>query len=220
MTKELGLHAASRDELLTVIRDALSAGDEYTVVATIEAALSRGVVPRMILSSGLAAGADRIGLQFGMSERVAVIGALKAGMAALRPHINSADGPVEETAVIGTVKGDGHDAGKDLVVMLMQGAGFIVHDIGVNNALDDYLDAVETYTPDILGLCALQSWTMPYTRVVIEMLRQEMRLGDLTIFVGGVPLQGASTEHLGADAYCCAPVEVVDVVQRLMARRM
>lgn len=215
MAEELTLHAIPREELLTLIRDALYEGDEDTVVGAIEIAVVRDIAPRIILSDGLAAGVDRIGLNFGMREEGASVVALQAGMAVLRPHFTRVDGSDLGTMVIGTMKGNGHDVSKDLVAMMMQCAGFTVHDIGVNNSLGDYLEAVETYTPDILVLCGHQSWTMPYTRVVIEVLRQEGFRDDLLVIVGGAPLQGESIEQFGVDAYCYGPVNVVETAQRL-----
>lgn len=213
------LHAVPHDKLLRVIRDALYEGDEKTVAGTIEVALERGVDPRTIVSDGLAAGVDRAGLWFGMREEGAAVMALKTGMATLCPHLARIDGPTEGTVVLGTVKGDDHDTGTKLVALMLESAGFTVHDIGGNNAVGDYLDAVETYTPDILGVCALRSWTQPYIRVILEVLRQERRREELIVVVGGAPLQSESTEQFGADAVCCDPAGIVAAAKRLMARR-
>lgn len=220
MVKELDLHAITRDELLTVIRTALCAGDDTTVIGAVEAAVTDSIAPQTILSDGLAAGAHRIGLRFGMDEEPASIAALHAGMAALRPYLTRrTNGSNVGTIVIGTVKGNGDDIGKDLAAMMMQAAGFTVHDIGANNAIDDYLRAVDTYAPDILGVCAFRSWTEPYTRVVIEVLRQERQRDDLIVIVGA-PAKNQSTQQSGADAYCCDPEAILNSAQRFAARRV
>lgn len=217
---ERNLHVIPREELLTVIRTALCEGDETTVVGAVEAAVTDSIEPRAILSDGLAVGAHRIGLRFGMDEKPASIAALHAGMAALRPYLTRrTNGTDVGTVVIGTVKGNGDDVGKDLAAMMMQAAGFTVHDIGGNNALDDYLRAVETYAPDILGICAFRSWTEPYTRVVVEVVRQERQRDNLVVIVGA-PAKNQSTQQIGVDAYCCDPEAILNAAQRFAARRV
>lgn len=219
MADELDQHALSRDEVLARIRDALYTGDERAVMAAVNSALSRDIAPRDVLSKGLIGGVDGIDRQFGVAEATPMDTAVQAGVAALRPHFTPRSEPPIGTIVIGTVKGNGCDLRKDLVVMMLQDAGFAVHDIGTNNATDDYVNAVETYRPDILGVRALQTWTIPYIRVVIEALRKEGLGEDLIVLGGGATLEAASTDKVGADVYCRGVMETVEAAKRLIGLR-
>ena len=128
--------------------------------------------------------------------------AMKGGMAVLRPLLAESGAPPIGKMVIGTVKGDIHDIGKNLVVMMIEGAGFEVFDIGINNSIEDYLVALEKHQPDILGMSALLTTTMPYMKVVIETLIDKGKRDDYIILVGGAPLNEEFSRAIGADAYC------------------
>ena len=121
--------------------------------------------------------------------------------------------------VIGTVKGDIHDIGKNLVGMMMEGAGFEVIDLGINNPVENYLAALEEHKPDILGMSALLTTTMPYMKVVIdELVARDIR-DDYTVMVGGAPLNEAFGEAIGADAYCRDAAVAVETAKEYMTRK-
>ena len=121
--------------------------------------------------------------------------------------------------VIGTVKGDIHDIGKNLVGMMMEGAGFEVVDLGINNSVDSYLDAIEREGPDILGMSALLTTTMPYMKVVIDTLIEKGMREDYTVLVGGAPLNEEFSKAIGADAYCRDAAVAVETAKEFMARK-
>jgi len=121
--------------------------------------------------------------------------------------------------VIGTVKGDIHDIGKNLVGMMMEGAGFEVIDIGINNDVESYLEALDKHRPDILGMSALLTTTMPYMKVVIDELVTRSLRSDYIVLVGGAPLNEEFGAAVGADAYCRDAAAAVDTATLLMRKR-
>ena len=121
--------------------------------------------------------------------------------------------------VIGTVKGDIHDIGKNLVCMMMEGAGFEVFDIGINNGVEKYLAAIEKHQPEILGMSALLTTTMPYMKVVIDTLKEKGMRDDYIVLVGGAPLNESFAQAVGADAYCRDAAVAVETAKTLLARR-
>jgi methylmalonyl-CoA mutase cobalamin-binding domain/chain len=121
--------------------------------------------------------------------------------------------------VIGTVKGDIHDIGKNLVSMMMEGAGFDVVDLGINCAVEKYLAALEEHRPDILGMSALLTTTMPYMKVVIDTLKDKGIRDDYIVLVGGAPLNEAFADAIGADAYCRDAAVAVETAKSFVARR-
>jgi 5-methyltetrahydrofolate--homocysteine methyltransferase len=142
--------------------------------------------------------------------------AMKAGMAILRPLLAETGAPRVGTMVIGTVKGDIHDIGKNLVGMMMEGAGFEVIDLGINNSAEKYLDAIREHQPDILGMSALLTTTMPYMRVVIQALKDEGIRQEIIVLVGGAPLNEAFAEDIEADAYCRDAAVAVETAKKFM----
>ncbi len=121
--------------------------------------------------------------------------------------------------VIGTVKGDIHDIGKNLVGMMMEGAGFEVIDLGINNPVEAYLEAIEREKPDIVGMSALLTTTMPYMKVVIDTLKEKGIRDDYIVLVGGAPLNEEFGKAVGADAYCRDAAVAVETAKAFMARR-
>ncbi|MDH3912379.1 MAG: cobalamin-dependent protein, partial [Rhodospirillales bacterium] len=119
----------------------------------------------------------------------------------------------------GTVKGDIHDIGKNLVGMMMEGAGFEVFDLGINNPVENYLEALEQHQPEILGMSALLTTTMPYMKVVIDTLKEKGIRDDYIVLVGGAPLNEAFAEAVGADAYCRDAAVAVETAKDFVARR-
>jgi methylmalonyl-CoA mutase cobalamin-binding domain/chain len=142
--------------------------------------------------------------------------AMKAGMKVLRPLLAETGVSNVGTVVIGTVKGDIHDIGKNLVSMMLEGAGFEVFDLGINNDVDTYLAAIEEHSPDILGMSALLTTTMPYMDTVIKALKEKGIRDDLIVLVGGAPLNDAFAEHIEADAYCRDASVAVETAKKLI----
>jgi methylmalonyl-CoA mutase cobalamin-binding domain/chain len=141
---------------------------------------------------------------------------MKAGMAILRPLLAESNAPKQGTVVIGTVKGDIHDIGKNLVAMMLEGAGFTVVNIGINNDVNSYLEAIREHDPDILGMSALLTTTMPYMRTVIDTLKEEGIRDKLIVLVGGAPLNDAFAEDIEADAYCRDAAVAVETAKKFM----
>ena len=144
---------------------------------------------------------------------------MKGGMAILRPLLAETGAPPLGKAVIGTVKGDIHDIGKNLVGMMWEGAGFEVIDIGINNPVENYLEAIEEHKPDILGMSALLTTTMPYMKVVIEELVNKGIRNDLIVLVGGAPLNEEFGKAIGADAYCRDAAVAVETAKTMIAKK-
>jgi methylmalonyl-CoA mutase cobalamin-binding domain/chain len=145
--------------------------------------------------------------------------AMKAGMAILRPLLAETGAPKIGKMVIGTVKGDIHDIGKNLVCMMMEGAGFEVIDLGINNPVEKYLAALEEHKPEILGMSALLTTTMPYMKIVIDTLKEKGIRDDYIVLVGGAPLNEDFARQIGADAYCRDAAVTVETAKDLIRRR-
>jgi 5-methyltetrahydrofolate--homocysteine methyltransferase len=222
MSDELDLSELSLEELYEQIWDDLYDGYQEEVVEGVEEALRRGVTPYQVLTEGLVAGMDIVGVDFRdgilfVPEVLMAAKAMKAGMAILRPLLAETGAPVIGKMVIGTVKGDIHDIGKNLVAMMMEGAGFEVINIGINNDADNFMKAISEHKPDIVGMSALLTTTMPYMGVVIDRLKEEGIRNDLLVLVGGAPLNQAFAEEIGADAYCQDAAVAVQTAKKLLA---
>ena len=137
----------------------------------------------------------------------------------LRPLLAATGAPKLGKMVIGTVKGDIHDIGKNLVGMMMEGAGFEVIDLGINNPVEKYLGAIEEHRPDILGMSALLTTTMPYMKVVIDTMKEKGMRDDYVVLVGGAPLNEEFAKAIGADAYCRDAAVAVETAKGYMARK-
>jgi 5-methyltetrahydrofolate--homocysteine methyltransferase len=144
---------------------------------------------------------------------------MKGGMGILKPLLAETGAPRVGKMVIGTVKGDIHDIGKNLVSMMMEGAGFEVVDLGINNPVESYLDALEKEQPDILGMSALLTTTMPYMKVVIDTLIEQGLRDEYVVLVGGAPLNEEFSKAIGADAYCRDAAVAVETAKEVMARK-
>jgi methylmalonyl-CoA mutase cobalamin-binding domain/chain len=160
----------------------------------------------------------RDGILF-VPEVLLAANAMKAGMAILKPLLAETGAPRVGKMVIGTVKGDIHDIGKNLVAMMMEGAGFEVINIGINNPVENYLAALEEHQPDILGMSALLTTTMPYMKVVIDTLKEKGMRDDYIVLVGGAPLNEEFATAIGADAYCRDAAVAVETAKEMMARK-
>ena len=137
----------------------------------------------------------------------------------LQPILSETGAEPVGKIVIGTVKGDIHDIGKNLVGMMMEGAGFQVIDLGINTDVDTYLAALEEHKPNILGMSALLTTTMPYMKVVVDALIEQGLRDDYIVMVGGAPLNDEFGQAVGADAYCRDAATAVEVAKRLIAEQ-
>jgi 5-methyltetrahydrofolate--homocysteine methyltransferase len=186
--------------------------------------LERGWSAEQVLSKALVDGMTIVGIDFRdgilfVPEVLLAANAMKGGMFILRPLLAETGAKPVGTMVIGTVKGDIHDIGKNLVAMMMEGAGFDVYDIGINNSVEDYVAALERHKPDILGMSALLTTTMPYMKVVIDALKEQGIRDDYIVMVGGAPLNEEFGEAVGADAYCRDAAEAAVSAVRLVEER-
>lgn len=224
MNEEINLKELPLDELLELMMEDLYDGYADEVVEEVEEALSRGMAPYDVLTQGLVAGMDIVGVDFRdgvlfVPEVLMAAKAMKAGMAILRPLLAETGAPRVGKMIIGTVKGDIHDIGKNLVAMMMEGAGFDVINLGINVDAEAFLTALKEHQPDILGMSALLTTTMPYMRVVIDALKEEGIRQDYVVMVGGAPLNEAFAEDIGADAYCRDAAVAVETAKKFMAIR-
>jgi 5-methyltetrahydrofolate--homocysteine methyltransferase len=224
MSEEINIQDMSIEELYELMKEDLYDGLAEEIEAEVNEALSRGNTPYDVLTKGLVSGMDIVGVDFRdgilfVPEVLMAAKAMKAGMAILRPLLAETGAPKMGTMVIGTVKGDIHDIGKNLVGMMMEGAGFEVIDLGINNPVDKYMAAIDEHKPDILGMSALLTTTMPYMRVVIQALKERGIREDIIVLVGGAPLNDAFAEDIGADAYCRDAAVAVETAKKFMAIR-
>ena len=224
MSEAINLQEMSDEDILELMQEDLYDGLADEIEAEVHEMLGRGMTPYDLLTRGLVAGMDIVGIDFRdgilfVPEVLMAAKAMKAGMAILRPLLAETGAPKIGKMVIGTVKGDIHDIGKNLVGMMMEGAGFEVIDLGINNSAEKYLAAIETHQPDILGMSALLTTTMPYMRVVIDALKEKGIRQNIIVLVGGAPLNAAFAEDIEADAYCRDAAVAVETAKKFMALR-
>jgi len=212
------------DELVEQMWDDLYDGlaDEITEGTNI--LLERGWDASKVLDEALVGGMNVVGEDFRdgilfVPEVLLAANAMKAGMAVLRPLLAETGAKPIGKMVIGTVKGDIHDIGKNLVGMMMEGAGFEVVDLGINTDADEYIEALNREQPDILGMSALLTTTMPYMKVVIDALKEQGIRDDYIVMVGGAPLNEEFGKAIGADAYCRDAATAVEVAKELVKLR-
>ena len=221
---DLDLRSLDDDELVKQMQDDLYDGLKAEVEEGVNILLERGWTPYRVLTEALVGGMTIVGIDFRdgilfVPEVLLAANAMKGGMAILRPLLAETGAPPSGKMVIGTVKGDIHDIGKNLVGMMMEGAGFEVIDLGINCDVDKYLKALEEHKPDILGMSALLTTTMPYMKVVIDTMKEKGIRDDYVVLVGGAPLNEAFAEAVGADAYCRDAAVAVETAKDYVARR-
>ena len=212
------------DELVAQMFDDLYDGLKEEIEEGVRILLDRGWAPYRILTEALVAGMKIVGDDFRdgilfVPEVLLAANAMKGGMAILKPLLAETGAPRMGKMVIGTVKGDIHDIGKNLVSMMMEGAGFEVVDLGINNPVEAYLEAIEREQADILGMSALLTTTMPYMKVVIDTMVEKGMRDDYIVMVGGAPLNEEFGRAIGADAYCRDAAVAVETAKALIARR-
>ena len=212
------------EELVEQMFDDLYDGLKEEIEEGVHILLKRDWAPYRVLTEALVGGMTIVGNDFRdgilfVPEVLLSANSMKGGMAILKPLLIATGAPRVGKMVIGTVKGDIHDIGKNLVGMMMEGAGFEVVDLGINNDVTKYLEALETEKPDILGMSALLTTTMPYMKVVIDTLIEKGIRDDYTVLVGGAPLNEEFSKAVGADAYCRDAAVAVETAKEFMARK-
>jgi methylmalonyl-CoA mutase cobalamin-binding domain/chain len=221
---EFDLKGLSDEELVEQVHDDLYNGLKSEIEDATRIFLERGWGPEKVLNQALVEGMRIVGIDFRdgilfVPEVLLAANAMKGGMEILRPLLVETGVEPIGKIVIGTVKGDIHDIGKNLVSMMLEGAGFEVIDLGINNPVEKYLDALEKHQPDILGMSALLTTTMPYMKVVIDTLKQKGIREDYIVLVGGAPLNEEFGKAVGADAYCRDAAIAVETAKSLIAAR-
>jgi len=221
---ELDLNSLSDDDLVQQMHDDLYDGLKEEIEESVRILLGRGWSPYDTLTKALVEGMRIVGIDFRdgilfVPEVLLAANAMKAGMAILRPLVAETGAPKMGKMVIGTVKGDIHDIGKNLVAMMLEGAGFEVINLGINNPAENYLNAIEEHNPDILGMSALLTTTMPYMKVVIDAMIEKGIRSDHVVLVGGAPLNEAFANSVGADAYCRDAAVAVETAKTFMYKR-
>ncbi len=221
---DIDLASLNDEDLVLQMHEDLYDGLADEIKEGVNLLLERGWTPYAVLTEALVEGMRIVGIDFRdgilfVPEVLLAANSMKAGMVILRPLLAETGAPTIGKMVVGTVKGDIHDIGKNLVAMMMEGAGFEVINIGVNNPVENYLLAIEEHQPDIVGMSALLTTTMPYMKVVIDTMVEMGIRDDYIVMVGGAPLNEAFAESVGADAYCRDASVAVETATELMQRK-
>lgn len=222
--EELDLSSLDDGELVEQMHDDLYDGMADEIAEGTQILLDRGWGPDRVLNDALVEGMRIVGIDFRdgilfVPEVLLAANAMKAGMKLLRPLLAETGAKPIGKIVIGTVKGDIHDIGKNLVAMMMEGAGFEVVDLGINTSVDEFFAAMEEHKPDILGMSALLTTTMPYMKVVIDSMVSTGIRDDYIVMVGGAPLNEEFGAAIGADAYCRDAAVAAETAKSLVERR-
>ena len=204
---DIDLAGLTNEDLVAQMHDDLYDGLGEEIVEGTTILLDRGWGPDKVLQQALVEGMRIVGVDFRdgilfVPEVLLAANAMKAGMNILRPLLAETGAESIGKVVVGTVKGDIHDIGKNLVAMMMEGAGFEVIDLGINTDADKFIAALEEHKPDILGMSALLTTTMPYMKVVVDTMKERGIRDKYIILVGGAPLNEEFGDAVGADAYC------------------
>ncbi|MEM1313566.1 MAG: B12-binding domain-containing protein [Pseudomonadota bacterium] len=222
--EDIVLSELNDEDLVQQMHDDLYDGLKEEIEEGVNILLERGWTPYDVLTQALVAGMTVVGNDFRdgilfVPEVLLAANAMKGGMAILRPLLAETGAPRMGKMVIGTVKGDIHDIGKNLVGMMMEGAGFDIVDLGINNPAEAYIEALEKEDAQILGMSALLTTTMPYMKVVIDQLIEQGKREQYIVMVGGAPLNEEFGKAIGADAYCRDAAVAVETAKRLVAER-
>ena len=221
---DIDLSSLNDEDLCAQMHDDLYDGLAEEIDEGTRILLDRGWPADKVLDEALVEGMGIVGIDFRdgilfVPEVLLAANAMKAGMAILRPLLAETGAEPIGSVVIGTVKGDIHDIGKNLVAMMLEGAGFEVTDLGINTDADEFIAALDEHKPDILGMSALLTTTMPYMKVVIDTLVEKSLRDDYIVLVGGAPLNEEFGEAIGADAYCRDAAVAAETAKELVAAR-
>lgn len=222
--EEIILSELPDDELVEQMHDDLYDGLKEEIIEGTEILLARGWSPEKVLAEALVGGMTIVGIDFRdgilfVPEVLLAANAMKGGMGILRPLLAETGAKPIGKMVIGTVKGDIHDIGKNLVAMMLEGAGFEVIDIGINNSVEEYFAALDEHKPDVLGMSALLTTTMPYMKVVIDAMTEKGIRDDYIVLVGGAPLNEEFGDAVGATAYCRDAATAASTAVELVAQK-
>ena len=207
-------------EILKKIGESLQRGEHEQVAELTRQAIDAGLPATQILNDGLMAGMDVVGQRFGaheifLPELLLAARAMNAGIDLLKPLFLGGEMPTQGKVVIGTVKGDLHDIGKNLVGIMLKGAGYEVIDVGSDVAADVFVDAAEAEGASVVGLSALLTTTMTGMKEVVELVKARGLQDKIKVIVGGAPLSKAFAEEIGADAYGSDAGNAVELVKEL-----
>ena len=207
-------------DILKQIAERLYDGEDDAVVELTQRALDEGLTPAEVLKGGLIAGMDRVGVDFRdgelfVPEVLIAARAMHAGMAILRPLLSQADVPSAGKIVMGTVEGDLHDIGKNLVAMMLEGGGFEIVDLGIDVPPDKFIETVNTEQPDLIGMSALLTTTMPSMKRTIDALVEAGLREKVKVMVGGAPVTQVFADEIGADGYAPDAASAVELARSL-----
>ncbi len=210
--------------ILQVIEENVVKGKRVEVEAKVREALEEQVPPRKILDDGLIAGMSRVGTYFEtgkyyVPEMLVAARAMQAGLAILKPHLMEQSVEARGRVVVGTVQGDLHDIGKNLVKMMLEGAGFEVIDLGTDVRPEEFANAVRKYNPDIVGLSALLTTTMRNMKSTLEALEDFGVREQVKVILGGAPVTQDFAEEIGADGFAADASKAVTLAKSLAASR-
>jgi len=224
MSEDFDLGSLDDEELVEQMHDDLYDGLADEIAEGTEILLDRSWEAQKVLNEALVEGMRIVGIDFRdgilfVPEVLLAAKAMKAGMEILRPILSASGVESVGKVVIGTVKGDIHDIGKNLVGMMLEGAGFEVINLGINTDAEEFLTALEEHEPDILGMSALLTTTMPYMKVVIDAMKEEGIREEYIVLVGGAPLNEEFGEAVGADAYCRDAAVAAETAKTLVEKQ-
>ena len=207
-------------DILKQIAEKLYAGDDDAVAELTQRALDEGLMPAEVLNGGLLAGMDRVGVDFRdgelfVPEVLIAARAMHAGMAILRPLLTESDVPSAGKVVIGTVEGDLHDIGKNLVGMMLEGGGFEIVDLGTDVPPDRFIEAIKMEHPNLVGMSALLTTTMPSMKRTIDALMEAGLRDTVRVMVGGAPVTQTFADEIGADGYAPDAASAVELARSL-----
>jgi|TARA_Y100000590_G_scaffold137324_1_gene157234 5-methyltetrahydrofolate--homocysteine methyltransferase len=209
------------DALMQQVSYALICGDNETVDRLTKQALDENYEANTILDDGLIAGMAIVGIKFRdniifVPEVLISARAMKAGMAHLEPILSASDIPPLGIVIMGTVKGDLHDIGKNLCIMMLRGAGFVVHDLGVDTKPEEFIEAIEEQEASLIGMSALLTTTMPNMGRTIEAFEEAGIRDAVKVMVGGAPVTQDFADEMGADGYGKDAIDCVDIAKELL----
>ena len=204
---------------MEAIKNAVIGGKHAEIKALVTQALDAGLDPNTIINDALISAMDVVGTDFGsgkifVPEMLVAAVTMKSGLDIVKPRLAAGESRSRGTVIMATVKGDLHDIGKNLVSMMLEGAGFKVLDLGVDLSVEKLIDQVKAIQPDILGLSALLTTTMPEMQKVIAELKARGLRDKVKVLVGGAPLDRAFAEKIGADGYGANAAEAVELARR------
>jgi len=209
------------EEDFKIIQEDVLKGDNKKIANDVQEMLDKGSEPREILNNGMLSAMEIIGEKFKdgtvfIPEVLLSARAMNEALKVLEPHLTGKDSESSGTIMIGTVRGDLHDIGKNMVLTMLKGVGFYTVDLGANVRIEDFVQQVSERKPDILGISALLTTTMPQMKKVIKAVTEAGLRKNLKIIIGGAPVNQKFSDDIGADGYAQDAGEAISLVKRLM----